>query len=172
MSTLYPIGTILPYAGDITTATTQTLISEGYVPCDGRALLLSLPQYKALYGVIGGAYGQDDTQFFVPDYRGRFLRGTDHGAGRDPDAASRTAPNPSATQGGNTGDAVGSIQVDALQEHTHDYTSYHDYHRIDFGGLETPGVLDETTTDATSVAAGGKETRPKNTYVQFVIAYM
>lgn len=172
MSALYPVGTVLPYAGEMTQSAADKLIAAGYVPCDGRALAKSDPQYKALYAAIGGAYGEDDTQFFVPDYRGRFLRGADLGTGRDPDAGSRTAPNPDTTREGNTGDAVGSVQGSALQQHTHGYTGYHNDHRIDYGGLEHPGVLDTSTTSATSSSAGGKETRPKNASINFAIAYL
>jgi microcystin-dependent protein len=69
---------------------------------------VSRTTYANLFAAIGTAHGSGDgvTTFTLPDYRGRFLRGVDEGAGRDPDAPSRTAPSP----GGNSGDAVGSIE--------------------------------------------------------------
>lgn len=170
MSTLYPIGTILPYAGEFNSNTETNLINEGYIPCDGRALVLA--NYQPLYQVIGDAYGEDSNgNFYVPDYRGRFLRGTDLGAGVDPDAASRTAPT-NKTKPGNTGDAVGSIQAGEIQAHTHSYTTYHDSHLIDVGGLETPGVYTTSTSTGTSSSYGGKETRPVNANINYVIVYM
>jgi microcystin-dependent protein len=172
MSDLYPVGTVLPFAEDLTQAIESQLVSQGYIPCDGRALAKSDTEYQALYQVIGGSYGEDDTSFFVPDYRGRFLRGTDLGAGRDPDAATRTSPNPGATKPGNEGDAVGSVQPAALAGHTHGYTGHHNDHKIDYGGAETPGVFDTNATSGASSSVGGNETRPKNTSVNLLIAYM
>jgi hypothetical protein len=49
-----------------------------------------------------------------------FMRGLDTtGNGVDPDLANRTAANPNGT--GNTGAAVGSREVEAIQEHEHVY---------------------------------------------------
>lgn len=174
MSKLYPIGSILPYSGPFTQATESALISAGYIPCDGRAISQSDPQYQALYGQIANFYGADDKTFCVPDYRGRFLRGTDIGAGRDSDANTRTPPNPSLKFPGNSGDTVGSLEAGGVQSHTHNYASAGgDYHHINLGGLETPGVFAENdTTAGTSSSTGGAETRPKNTYINFVIVYI
>ena len=71
----------------------------------------------ALFAAIGTAHGSGAgaAQFSLPDYRGRFLRGVDHGANRDPDASRRTA----ASGGGNLGDAVGSVQGERLGRHPH-----------------------------------------------------
>jgi Phage Tail Collar Domain len=178
MSALYPIGSILPYSGQLTRDIEQTLISAGYIPCDGRELSLQDPQYSALYAQISTFYGGGGTAFFcVPDYRGRFLRGTDLGAGRDPDANARTAPNPGFSppnSPGNTGDLVGSLQTDGVQSHTHEYASAGgDYHHI-YLGLEEPGVFAENIASAPSDPnpGGGSETRPKNIYINYVIVYM
>lgn len=87
----------------------------GWLYCDGSAV--SRSTYAALFHVIGEAFGEGDgsTTFNLPDLEGRFVRGVDNGAGRDPDAASRTAM----ATGGNTGDALGAVQADALQGHLH-----------------------------------------------------
>ncbi|MEW6263390.1 MAG: phage tail protein [Thermodesulfobacteriota bacterium] len=102
-------------------------------------------------------------QFKLPDYRGRFRRGWDHGAGIDPDAASRTDRGDGAT-----GDHVGTKQADALDSHTHSITGYQNdthgnYLRDSGGGATSTGAV----TDAT----GGNETRPVNITVMTVVVY-
>ena len=76
----------------------SALRSQGWLPCDGSAY--SAQDYSELARVIGNSFGN----LRVPDLRGRFLRGTDQGTKRDPDAGSRRAEN-----GGNSGDKVGSL---------------------------------------------------------------
>ncbi len=97
---ILPAGMIVPFAGDAAS------IPDGWLLCDGSEV--TRITYDRLFAAIGTNYGYGDnaTTFNLPDFRGRFLRGTDNGAGNDPDAGSRTE---SAT-GGNTGDAVGSWQ--------------------------------------------------------------
>jgi len=123
MSSLYPVGCVLPYAGQVTPTSEAALIAQGFVPCDGRQLANDDPQYQSLQKVIGNGYGGTKTAFCVPDYRGIFLRGTDGGAGVDPNAATRTPPQPTLAIPGNSGDAVGSMQPGGLQSHTHTYAS-------------------------------------------------
>jgi microcystin-dependent protein len=96
-----PAGVILPFGG----ATAPT----GWLVCDGSQV--SRSQYADLFAAIGTAHGAGDgsSTFHLPDFRGRFLRGADGGAARDPDRASRTAAN----SGGAVGDAVGSVQGNA-----------------------------------------------------------
>ena len=93
-----PPGTVVPYAG--------STVPSGWLLCDGRAV--NRTQFAALFAAISVAHGVGDsvTTFNLPDYRGRFLRGTVMGAGRDPDRTSRI----SASSGGNAGDNVGSVQ--------------------------------------------------------------
>lgn len=174
MSKLYPVGTVLPYAGPVNPTTDAALLAAGYVPCDGRQLSQTEGQYADLFAAIGTAHGGTKTTFCVPDYRGVFHRGTDLGANVDPDAATRTAPQPDLELPGNTGDAVGSLQQGGVVGHTHSYaTAGGDYHHIDAGGLETPGVFKQNSTKtAASGATGGSETRPKNAYVNYVIVYL
>lgn len=61
--------------------------------------------YPSLYSEIGTTFGGDGVDTFgIPDYRGYFLRGWDHGAGRD--LGPRTAG-----PGGVTGDNIGSVEA-------------------------------------------------------------
>lgn len=101
-----PPGCIMPFAG------LSTNIPSGWAICDGSSLASAT--YPFLYAAIGNAWGGDATNFNLPDLRGSFLRGVDDGRGLDPTAASRTASN-----GGNTGDAVGSYQLSNNKGHTH-----------------------------------------------------
>ncbi|HEY6034731.1 MAG TPA: phage tail protein, partial [Kofleriaceae bacterium] len=62
-----------------------------------------------LFNEIGTRYGGDGvTTFKIPDWRGQFPRGWDHGRGLDPNAASRANAG-----GGLTGDHVGTTQLSA-----------------------------------------------------------
>jgi hypothetical protein len=101
-----PAGVILPFGG----ATAPT----GWLVCDGSQV--SRSQYADLFAAIGTAHGAGDgsSTFHLPDFRGRFLRGADSGAERDPDRASRTAAN----SGGAVGDAVGSVQGNATKKNS------------------------------------------------------
>lgn len=144
-------GMIAMYAG--------TAAPFGFFECNGAAV--SRTTFAVLFSVTGTGYGQGDgsTTFNLPDLRGRFVRGWDHGAGVDPDAASRTAM----ATGGATGDNPGSIQGDAFKSHTHliqdnilQYQSGSDKRR--------PGQ-DTGASDAT----GGNETRPKNANLMYII---
>jgi microcystin-dependent protein len=170
---LYPLGSILPYAGEFNPVVSDRLSAQGFVPCDGRALdsSPSSPYYN-LFQVIRYSFGGDDYNFFVPDLRGRFLRGLDEGAGRDPNAAVRTAPCPGKPHEGNNGDKVGSLQADTFQSHTHTYSMKKDYHKCNYGSLSS-SIYEELTapTIKDSSSTGGSETRPSNMYANFMIAY-
>lgn len=163
---LTPTGTIVAFAGDTPPA--------GWLLCNGQAINRST--YSALYSVVGNrfGYGNNSSTFNVPDFRGRFLRGRDQGANRDPDRNSRTAMNP----GGATGDAVGSIQSDQFRSHTHDYEDI--YHSENHGVVTVPDNRGSGKTDSdntgwqirrTSYSTGGSETRPTNANVNYIIKY-
>lgn len=55
----------------------------GWLECDGAAV--SRTTYAALYSAVGTLYGSGDgsTTFNLPDLRGEFIRGWDHGKGTD-----------------------------------------------------------------------------------------
>lgn len=119
INNLVPPGTVVAYAAPVDGnpgvpradggPAPSHLPPTGWLFCNGDAV--SRTQYPALFGVLGIAHGMGDgiNTFNLPDLRGRFLRGVDNGVGRDPDSAARTAAAPS----GNTGDAVGSIEIAA-----------------------------------------------------------
>lgn len=169
-SSVIPTAAILTFAG--------SSCPTGYLPTDGAAV--SRTTYASLFGIIGTTYGYGDnsTTFNMPDYRGRFLRGVDAAAGRDPDAASRSVMN----TGGNSGDNVGSIQADAFSSHTHIQNAHSHVQQGSYtgggtNGLQSVGIGSTQNATSTSSATatnqntGGNETRPVNAYVNYCIKY-
>lgn len=163
---MVPVGTILPYGGNVLDARViDRLKSDGWLFCDGHAVERN--NYDELFDVIDVAFGAGDgkTTFNLPDLRGRFVRGVDSpgngykGAKRDPDAEDRTADK----QGGNAGNNVGSVQEDAFKEHSHEYTKFPQIR----GGIASGNYWEHGK--AQTSLEGGKETRPKNIYVNFII---
>jgi hypothetical protein len=155
-----PIGTIMAYGGNTgDRSVVDQLRKQGWLPCDGATI--ARKEFGELFQAIGAAFGSGDGQsnFQVPDMRGRFLRGTDQGQKRDPDSASRRAePN-----GGNSGDRVGSVQEDTFGRHSHGYNSFpHSRGGIASGNYWQAG-------GAQTAPAGGNETRPKNINVNWII---
>lgn len=131
----------------------------GWVECDGR--WLDQTAYADLFAVIGGIYGSNSVKFRVPDLRGYFLRGFNHGAGIDPGASARTKRGD-----GQTGDKVGTVQASAIQSHTHTYATF---------GSRTPEGTQQTYlrpgSNQTSILSysGAGESRPANVTVMYCI---
>jgi len=164
---------------------------SGWLLCDGAAV--SRITYSDLFTLLGSVYGDGDssTTFNLPNFEGRFVRGTDNGAGVDPDAASRTDRGD-----GTTGDAVGTLQAEDYLAHTHAVgtlatASAGDHaHTTPMGAISggaatfaqgsglisslsttTAGAHTHTITGATATApaSGGNETRPVNIGMNFII---
>jgi len=146
-----PAGSILAFMGE--TAPT------GYLECNGAAV--SRETYADLFAAIGTRFGIGDgsTTFNLPDLRGRFLRGWDHGAGLDPDKATRTDSGD-----GTVGDHVGTKQADEFKAHVHSAMTTNNQ-QIATGGSS----YNHSSGDSGST--GGNETRPVNIYVMYCIKY-
>ncbi len=180
LQALVPVGTVLAYAG--------TTAPPGFLLCDGAEV--SRTTYAALFAVIGITHGGGDAvnTFNVPDYRGRFLRGVDHGQGRDPNAATRTAMAPL----GATGDAPGTLQGGATARPTTPFTTDNPGNHVHqspttsgtAGSYEVPagaanydyGAQSAPTSAAgahahTVTAGGDAETRPVNAAVNWIVKY-
>ncbi|MBI9081498.1 MAG: tail fiber protein [Pseudodesulfovibrio sp.] len=152
---LNPVGSVTAFLAD----TPPT----GWLECNGAAV--SRTTYSDLLAVISDDFGvgNGSTTFNLPDFRGYFLRGWDHGAGNDPDAASRTNRGD-----GTTGDYIGTKQADEFESHDHfDAPSL-----VTFDGS---GGIGHNAASMSSVTAetdvGGNETRPKNINVMYIIKY-
>lgn len=170
-------------------ATGSTTPPQGYLYCNGQTV--SRTTYSDLFAAIGVKFGSGDgsTTFHVPDFRGRFLRGTSDGQSTDPDRASRTAMN----TGGATGDNVGSVQGDATKRpntsfvtgtesasHTHAQTQSQGGTGGSYlaaaaaawsaGNNATTGTQSANHTH-TVTSGGDNETRPKNANVAYHICF-
>jgi microcystin-dependent protein len=148
-----PTGMVSPFA--------MTAVPSGWLACDGTPV--SRATYATLYTTIGNTHGVGDgtTTFNLPDYRGRFLRGLDGSAVRDPDNATRTAMN----TGGNTGNAIGSVQGDQVGPHTHAISTL-----SAAGASGTPAAGSGITSALASTNSNGtSESRPINAYVAYFI---
>lgn len=159
----------------------DSTVPAGYLECAGQAV--SRTTYAALFAVIGTSFGPGDgsTTFNIPDMRGEFARGWDHGRGID------------------TGRALGSIQLDELKAHSHAASTADagaHVHSTKVGG-DANNVRPDTPTNAITMAGnsadsgatgsgqiveagnhahtvtvnstGGTETRPRNIAWMFII---
>ena len=150
-----PVGTVLIFAG------MKDMIPDGWMACDGTAMISS--DYPELFMVLGRSWGNgsdddnEDTNFNIPDLRGMFLRGVDGGSENDPDADFRQAAKP----GGNEGANVGTMQTDASPSINADAFDQ----SVSFKPVETVGD-DYREKVSGNVAA---EVRPKNMSVYYII---
>lgn len=163
-----PCGTIIPFAKDVS----STGLPTGYLLCDGSSV--SQSSFATLYAVTGVAFGDGTTgtgaagtgNFNIPDFRGLFMRGMDHGKGNDPDAGSRTT----SAVGSSTGDNVGSYQADAFDSHVHNGVPRTAGANFAHGSAHQAASYYGGVQD--TYATGGSETRPKNTYIDYIIRYL
>ena len=130
-----PIGSIQSFAANANT-------SGGWIYCNGQAV--SRSTYAALFATIGTVWGIGDglNTFNVPNFKGKFLRGRDDGAGNDPDAGTRVG-----------GDNVGSTQAHQFGSHNHAGSTgsvgNHSH------GFSDPGHSHGGTFARTSILSGG-----------------
>lgn len=167
-SNVSPIGSIVAWP----TATAPT----GWLECAGTAV--SRTTYATLFALISDDYGAGDgsTTFNLPDLRGEFIRGWDHGKGSDADAASRTNRGD-----GTSGDNIGTKQ--ATQNLLHGHPA-----RISANSgsssTVTGGMMISTNNAGDQVAytgavsntlgqqiggSGGSESRPRNVNMMYII---
>jgi len=161
---LVPAGSINAYGG--------STAPGGWLICNGQSYPTST--YPNLFAAVGYNWGGTGANFNVPDLRGVFLRGANNmGTGdatdsfADPDAASRVTR----LSGGETGDNVGSFQLDDVVAHTHDVIgAASSSPAYASGGSDSPAHASVETT-FTQTPTGGNETRSKNAYVMYIIKF-
>ncbi|WP_256349820.1 phage tail protein [Pseudomonas sp. B6002] len=124
-------------------------VAPGFLELDGS--VKSVAAYPDLAMFLGGAFNKGDEgtgNFRLPESRGEFLRGWDHGRGVD------------------AGRAIGSWQEDMFKSHTHRLQ----YGNQAGGNWGSPGyaALGQNTSNGIE-ATGGSETRPRNLAVMWCI---
>jgi tail collar domain len=172
MSSLIPIGTIVPFAGEIV----DKLETRGWLLCDGRSVARAT--YPDLHAVIGNAFGSTTPdEFSLPWLNGMFVRGRQGDApsrtpGGDPNAASRMRLRVN----GNAGNAIGSYQRYATARPRTAFTSsisggniVEQY--VDGGGSEKIAAYNSGSGTVIADQGGDLESRPRNKYVHFIIKF-
>ncbi|MBD1362322.1 tail fiber protein [Mucilaginibacter sp. ZT4R22] len=157
---LLPVGTIIPYGGP--QSAVSNLENQGWLPCTGGKV--SKQKYKELYDLITqscGIAGADE--FYLPDLRGQFLRGVSQAD--DIDSKTRIAQN----AGGNDGPLVFSRQGDEIKEHRHSVHMMTTKENIHFPRTNDHFSAPTNWENKDSDNFGGKETRPRNVYVHYII---
>jgi microcystin-dependent protein len=176
-----PVGSITAFAGP------KSRVPAGWVFCDGKLYDKTIPRFTGLFNTIGTSWGGDGAnKFAVPDLRGQFLRGVSDDSNTDPEANSREKSRPDLNSSGNGGNAVGSKQLDDNKAHEHAIQDPGHSHVIilhpttggggnGMSGTDgEPGKSDHgTETAKTGITKtelnSGKESRPKNAYVLYII---
>lgn len=109
-----PVGTIFPFAGDVSSPEVRQMLERGgWRVCDGADY--EPERYKLLKQVIGTRYDPENKAFKLPDLRGEFLRGAD-------DMRSERG-----ARGIDSNREVGSPQNDAVQDHYHTVDTLHNH---------------------------------------------
>ena len=135
-----PVGVMVPFPIGV--------VPPGYLEADNSLfkddVYPDLAAYLAkTFNVAGDAAGYTR----LPESRGEFFRGWDHGRGVD------------------AGRAIGSWQEDMFKSHTHRLQ----YGQNAGGGMGSPGYQYTGTLNSGIEATGGSETRPRNLVVMWCI---
>ena len=110
LANVTPVGSVLDFAG--------TAAPTGWLLAYGQTLNAAAnTEYADLYAVIGNTYGgSDNTDFVVPDLRGRVVAGKDDMGGTSADRLTSSETD------GVDGDTLGATGgSEDLQSHTHSY---------------------------------------------------
>jgi microcystin-dependent protein len=170
--------------GSIFTFAMATL-PTGYLECNGAAI--SRTTYSALYAKIGTAHGSGDgsTTFNIPDLRGVFIRGWDHGRAVDSGRGFGTVQanqNASHTHGvsdpghahsvSDPGHAHGgggaNVSANSFQAGTSQGTQFRSSNTA--AASSNIGIY-AASTNISIQASGGNESRPVNVALMFAIKY-
>lgn len=129
--------------------TTIATAPTGYLEANGTAV--SRITYIDLFQALGSPNtGNGSSTFNLPDLRGEFIRGWDHGRSIDVDRV------------------LLSSQTDDFKSHHHSYSIYSNSWRV-AGGDSTSPLMSPTPRDTTDI--GGSETRPRNIALMPIIKW-
>jgi hypothetical protein len=167
-----PLGTVVAYAlGNYDYE--RDIVARGWRICDGSIIDKTETGSPDFFSALAYQYGNAGAnKAYLPDFRGVFLRGLN--AGRtdgyvDPDSSSRVKQLHSNV----TGSAVGTMQMDTLESHRHQYP--HKYYGIGpansmvYPSMSNPGTTEPSGSYLDDPLYGGSETRPKNAAVYWLI---
>tara|TARA_B100002019_G_scaffold273756_1_gene270111 strand:+ start:276 stop:1154 length:879 start_codon:yes stop_codon:yes gene_type:complete len=168
--TLIPTGMIAPFP--------TSGVPTGWLECNGAAV--SRTTYADLFALISDDYGNGDgsSTFNLPDLRGQFIRGFANGQSTDPDRASRTDRGD-----GTTGDAVGTKQDHAVEQHSHrtpatsgyngntSNTTYYSKGGSGYSSSLAHGgpIWTSSYSSNPNIKVSSNETRPKNVSMLYCI---
>ena len=156
-------------------------VPTGYLECDGQSVART-GTYAALFAIIGTTYGAvDSNNFNVPDLRGEFVRGYDHGKGtdsgrsiNDPQTSANKQHNHTATTSTTIPDH--DHNVDTLNEFSSQHGTWANvggYRQVHIGGTARKPITSDASLTATSSTTvnnnGGSESRPRNIAMMYVI---
>jgi microcystin-dependent protein len=160
-------------------------VPSGYLECNGAAV--SRTTYAALFAIIGVNYGSGNgsSTFNLPDLRGEFVRGFDHGRGVD---NNRSINDPQGSQFGQHNHNVSASSSSSVTDPGHKHTmNFNLGNLISSGGAfgmkdsgtadrmntATTGISVSTTTSISQSNRGGtsnsSETRPRNIAMMYII---
>ena len=170
-----PIGTILPFAGNVIDSATSSMLSEeGWLPCIGSSLNRKDPNYANLFTVIGYRFGGKDDSFNLPDARGLFVRGA-----QAPESKGPGAPL-GAVQECSTALPSKPFILQEAGGHNHTLVNLpKDSHDSYYTAGHQTAEWSDTDTKTNAAGAhfhtvnlgGDKETRPLNVYLDYIIKY-
>ena len=167
-------------------------VPSGYFECNGQAV--SRTTYAALFAIIGTTYGStNSSNFKVPDLRGEFVRGFDHGRGvdsgrsiNDPQGAQNASHNHSISLSGTTStksltggirkisegfNANGSASgvFTKTQDGTNSITESASTSPV--GGVDFDGSHNHTFSASGTSGSQGGEARPRNVAMMYIIKF-
>ena len=143
LKSAHPVGAIIPFP--------KAEVPPGYLELNGS--VQSIAAYPDLAAYLGTTFNKGDEgagNFRLPESRGEFLRGWDHGRGVD------------------AGRALGTWQADEFKSHTHPIGNQNTYGSGGSSGPLHNGAKVGELTQPTS-PTGGAETRPRNLSVMWCI---
>ncbi|MDP9501832.1 phage tail protein [Pseudomonas protegens] len=143
LKSAHPVGAIIPFP--------KAEVPAGYLELNGS--VHSIAAYPDLAAYLGTTFNKGDEgagNFRLPESRGEFLRGWDHGRGVD------------------AGRALGTWQADEFKSHTHPIGNQNTYGSGGSSGPLHNGAKVGELTQPTSPTGGG-ETRPRNLSVMWCI---
>jgi hypothetical protein len=143
-----PLGAILPFYGN------EQQLPTDYLFCHGGAIAKT--SYPELYGHLVTAnplLRVDEERALLPDLRGEFLRGWDYDGSIDPKRH------------------VGSWQADEIKAHDHEIPYNVQVWWPGHGSFASGRDQgdDQNVANPQTKLTGGKETRPRNVAVAFII---